>query len=281
VDGISRGFNLKYKETNYADVDIADYATDIASANVNFGIPLNEFDSIRFDFTVAHTDFILGDDASTQVSDFENDYGDSFLDYKASVNWTHDSRDSSLFPTRGGVQRLGAMVAVPGSDLTYYRAEYQHRRYFPITESLTFSLNADIGYGDGYGDVNELPFFENFLSGGTKSVRGFKDFSLGPRDDNDEPIGGNLKVVGNAELLFPPPFDLGEKTVRLGTFIDAGNVYDTTHGDFDFGELRYSAGVSMVWLSPMGVLGISLAAPLNDESGDETEMFQFTFGSTF
>ncbi len=281
VDGISRGFDLMYKETNYADVDIADYATDIASLGVNFGIPLNEYDRIRFEFSIVSTDFILGNDASTQITDFEDTYGDSFLDYKAEVSWTHDSRDSHLFPTRGGLQRLAAMATVPGSDLTYYRLDYRNRHYFPLTDDLTFSLNADVGYGDGYGDTGELPFFENFFSGGTKSVRGFKDFSLGPRDDNDEPLGGNLKVVGNMELLFPAPFNLASKSLRLGTFVDAGNVYDTTHDNFDFGDIRYSAGVSMVWLSPMGALGISLAAPLNDESGDETEMFQFTFGSTF
>jgi outer membrane protein insertion porin family len=281
VDGISRGFDLRYKETNYADVDIADYATDIASVGVNFGIPLNEFDRLRFDFSVVDTDFVLGDDASTQVRDFEDTYGDSFLDFKIGASWTHDSRDSHLFPTRGGLQSLSAMATVPGSDLTYYRVDYRHRRYFPLSDTFTFSLNGDIGYGDGYSDTDSLPFFENFFSGGTKSVRGFKDYSLGPRDDNDEPLGGNLKVVGNAELLFPPPFNLASKTMRLGAFVDAGNVFDTDHDDFDASDFRYSAGVSMVWLSPMGALGISLAAPLNDESDDETEVFQFTFGSTF
>jgi outer membrane protein insertion porin family len=281
VDGISRGFDFKYKETNYADVDIADYATDTASVGVNFGIPLNEFDRLRFDFSVVDTDFILGDDASTEVRDFEDTYGDSFLDFKVGASWTHDSRDSHLFPSRGGLQRLAAMSTIPGSDLTYYRVDYRHRRYFPLSDTFTFSLNADIGYGDGYSDTDSLPFFENFFSGGTKSVRGFKDYSLGPRDDNDEPLGGNLKVVGNAELLFPPPFNLASKSMRLGAFVDAGNVFDTDHDDFDASDFRYSAGVSMVWLSPMGALGISLAAPLNDESDDETEVFQFTFGSTF
>jgi outer membrane protein insertion porin family len=281
VDGISRGFDLRYKETNYADVDIADYATDIASAGINFGIPLNEFDRIRFDLSVVDTDFILGDDASTQVRNFKTTYGDSFLDFKMGVSWTHDSRDSYLFPTRGGLQRLAGVATIPGSDLTYYRLEYQHRRYFPLSEDFTLSLNAEIGYGEGYSDTDNLPFFENFFSGGTKSVRGFKDYSLGPRDDNDEPLGGNLKAVGNVELLFPPPFNLASKTMRLGAFVDAGNVFDTDNDDFDAGDFRYSAGLSMTWLSPMGALGISLAAPMNDESGDETETFQFTFGSTF
>jgi outer membrane protein insertion porin family len=281
VDGISRGFDLRYKETDYADVDIADYATDIASAGVNFGIPLNEFDRIRFDFSIVDTDFTLGDDASTQVRNFERDYGGSFLDYKVGVSWTHDSRDKYLFPTRGGLQRLAGVVTIPGSDLTYYRLDYQHRRYFPLSDTFTLSLNADVGYGEGYSDTDNLPFFENFFSGGTKSVRGFKDYSLGPRDDNDEPLGGNMKVVGNVELLFPPPFGLGSKSMRLGAFLDGGNVFDTDNDDFDAGEFRYSAGLSMTWLSPMGALGISLAAPMNDESGDDTEVFQFTFGSTF
>ncbi len=282
VDGISRGFDLMYKKTDFADVDTAKYRTDVVSGGVNFGIPLNEFDRVRFDFKVVSTDFKVNDDeASEDVKDFETDNGNSFLDYQVGVRWSSDSRDSSLFPSRGGVQELSAEFTLPGSDLEYYKIEYSNKRYFPLSDSLTLSLSGEIGYGDGYGDTDKLPFFKNYFGGGVKTVRGYKDYSLGPRDSLNDPLGGNMKLFANAEVTFPDPLGLAPDTVRMGAFFDVGNVYDTDDDSVDIGDLRYSTGLSLKWLSPMGPLGFVVALPLNDDSDDETENFQFTFGSAF
>jgi outer membrane protein insertion porin family len=280
VDGISRGFDLMYKKTDFADVDTAKFKTDVASAGVNFGIPLNEFDRVRIDLKIVNTDFETGSDASTEVMNFQTQNGDNFLDYLVGASWSHDSRDSAMFATRGGMQRLSAEATLPGSDLEYYKIEYSHRRFFPISESLTLALNGEVGYGDGYGDTNDLPFFKDYFAGGVKTIRGYKDYSLGPRDDNDDPLGGNLKLIGNVEVLFPEPFGLAPDTVRMGAFFDFGNVYDT-NGSIDVGEFKYSAGVSLKWLSPMGPLGFVLAMPFNEDNEDDTENFQFTFGTAF
>ncbi len=282
VDGVSRGFDVRYRSTDFAEDEVADYVTDVASAGMNFGVPINEFDRIRFDLTVSNTDFKPGATASAEVLQFMEDYGDNFLDYSLGMSWTHDSRDSYLFPKRGGLQSFSATATVPGSDLNYYKAAYKNRHYFPLTDFFTLSLNGEVGYGDGYGDNEKLPFFQNYYAGGIRSVRGYKAYSLGPRDSTDDPLGGNMKVVGNLELLFPPPFGGGENTsVRMGAFVDAGNVYDTDIDTFDAGEVRYSSGLALTWVSPIGVLGVTYAEPLNDEYGDETESFQFTFGQTF
>lgn len=93
--------------------------------------------------------------------------------------------------------------------------------------------------------------------------------------------GGNLLVTGGAEIIFPVPFmEKTLKSFRLSAFTDFGNVYDVDQ-DFDAGLLRYSAGLSAIWVSPFGAMTFSLAAPLNKEDGDETEAFQFSLGSTF
>jgi outer membrane protein insertion porin family len=283
VDGISRGFDLMYKQTDFSDIDTAKYKTDVASAGVNFGIPLNEYDRVRFDFKVVNTEFETGtgSNVSTEVAQFETDNGDSFLDYQLGVSWSSDSRDSSLFPSRGGMQTLSAEMTLPGSDLEYYKVAYTHKRYFPVSEALTLAMRGEIGYGDGYGDTEKLPFFKNYFGGGVKSVRGYKDYSLGPRDSLDDPLGGNMKLFGSVEVLFPDPLGLAPETVRMGAFVDVGNVYDTDDDSVDIGELRYSTGLSLKWLSPMGPLGFVVALPLNDEGDDETENFQFTFGTAF
>jgi len=283
VDGISRGFVLRFQSSDLEELDVANFATDSSVAGVNFGIPISEFNRIGLNFNAQHTEFTIGSEASRQIDDFEDRYGDTFLDFSVGVSWGHDSRDRSVFPTSGAAQALTAQATIPGSDLTYYKVGYQHRRYLPLTDDFVLSANADVSYGDAYGDTDRLPFFEHYFAGGRNTVRGFKDFSLGPRDSSDNPFGGNLKVVGNLELFFPPPFDFARKSVRLGAFVDAGNVFDTNRSryDFDAGEIRYSAGISASWLSPVGALSISIAQPLNDEPGDEVENFQFNLGRSF
>mgnify|MGYP001146787517 CR=1 FL=1 len=165
-----------------------------------------------------------------------------------------------------------------------------HRGPVPLTRRFTLSARGDVGYGGGYGDLTSLPFFENFFAGGPQSVRGYEGSSLGPRETNPDyaTVGGNLKMTGSVELFAPPPVD-GDfaKTLRLGLFFDFGNVWETTDTDlvtptgFSLSDLRYSTGLSVAWLSPVGALSISLAYPLNDKEDDETQMFQFTFGQTF
>jgi outer membrane protein insertion porin family len=288
VDGISRGFNLSYKSTDFEETDTADYITDISVAGVTFGVPVTETDRINFSADLEYTDFQLNDDllgTGSELEQFTIDNGDEFFDLKLGASWTRDSRNSALLPTKGGRQSFSAGITIPGSDLEYYTIAYEHRRYFPLNDTFTLALNGNIAYGDAYGDTTRLPYWRSFFTGGIKSVRGFKDYSLGPRDGgttDGDVLGGNFKLVGNAELFFPAPFKLMEKSVRLGLFLDAGNVWDTTgNDDIDLGEIRYSTGFSALWLSPLGALGFSLGFPLNDESGDEIENFQFTFGTSF
>ncbi|MET0012829.1 MAG: outer membrane protein assembly factor BamA [Sedimenticola sp.] len=282
VDGISRGFTLSYRAADFDEVDTAKYLTDTAVAGVNFGIPISETERVGITFDLVGTDYKVGSTASSEISRFRTDNGDSFVDFKLGANWTRDSRDSALLPTKGSVQRLWASATIPGSDLEYYKISYKHKRYFPVSKATSFALSADFGYGDVYGSTTRLPYWENYFGGGVKSVRGFKDYSLGPRDSNNDPLGGNFRLIANAELFYQPGIKLLDRSVRLGWFLDAGNVYDTSgDNEIDLGELRYSTGVSALWLSPMGALGLSFGLPLNDKSSDDVERFQFTFGTTF
>jgi outer membrane protein insertion porin family len=168
-------------------------------------------------------------------------------------------------------------VGAPGASLNYYRATYQYQRYFPISRDYTLMLNGEVGYGDGYGDTPTLPFFKNFFVGGVNSLRGFRVFTVGPKDVQGNPRGGNRKVLGNAEFLFPFPGLAGDKSARMSVFFDTGFAADK----FDMSELRASAGVGVLWVSPMGPLKISVAAPIRDVASDRKQLFQFTFGGAF
>ena len=281
VDGVSRGFDLQYKTTDFDAAGVSNYSTDTVLAGVNFGIPLNEHDRFSVRFDVVNTDMKLGNNVSNELNTFVADNGNDYLDYRLSLDWTHDSRDQTLMPNKGGKKAFYAKATVPGSDLEYYKVGYRHRHFFPIVKKMVLSAKLDVAYGDSYGDTTELPFFENYYAGGPKSVRGFEANSLGPKGTgaNTDPLGGNLKTVASPELFVPPPFKLLDQSVRFGAFVDIGNVFK--HTDFDAGDLRASAGVSAVWLSPVGPLAMSVAAPINSESGDEEEMFQFSLGSSF
>ena len=283
VDGVSRGFDLYKRSVDAEQANIADYTTDRIGGNLNFGIPISEFDRVNFGVGVEDVQIKEGSNPSNVVQDFLAREGDSYFLIPITASWAHDTRNRAIFPDKGVYQRVGAEIDVPGGDLTYYKLFYRHEWYHTLTGDLTLHLSGDLGFGDGLGSTGELPFYENFFAGGIRSVRGFEDNTLGPRDDQGDPVGGNLRAVGGAEVLFPMPFLKDSKQVRLGAFVDVGNVWNTYNDNdtVDVGSLRVSTGLAGTWYSPFGPLTISLAVPLKDEPTDDTQMFQFTLGTVF
>jgi len=287
VDGISRGFTMSYRETDFDELIGADYTTDVGVLGMNFGLPISETSRAGLGVRYQYTNFKAG--FSQLAQEFVEENGDVFNDFILTASYTSDTRDTAVFPTRGGLRALRADLAVPGSDLQYYKLTYQEQLYVPLTTRFVVSLSGDIGYGEGYGDTDSLPFFENYYAGGPRSVRGFIANSLGPREvATDDPVGGNLRMVGSLELFAPAPVGgTFEKTLRLGAFLDFGSVWETDASDlidptgFEIGDLRYSTGLSATWLSPIGALSVSLAFPLNEKDGDDTQAFQFGIGQTF
>jgi len=298
-DGVSMGYDLGYTERDAAQVNLASYTTDVINTGFNFGIPINEFDRLQANFDLKHTTLKTSENPSREIEDFIRDEGDKFLTFAPSLGWTHDTLNRAIFPDRGGQQRFSALATVPGSDLEYFKVSYKHQHYFPLASDFTLRLHGEVAYGDGYGKTDELPFFENYFAGGWGSVRGYQTNTIGPRDhvcinqvreecltdkgvyQQNRPFGGSSKIIGNVELFFPVPFMAETKSIRLGTFFDAGAIND----GFSVNNMKYSAGVSGEWLSPFGALSVSAAYPFNvDEDGDprdDPQYFQFNFGQNF
>jgi outer membrane protein insertion porin family len=288
IDGISRGFDLSYRSTDFDQLIGADYSTDVGRAGINFGFPLSDTARAGLGAYYQYTKFFGG--FSFLAQDFVEENGDVFNDFFLTASYINDSRDSAVFPGEGTLQSVFGEIAIPGSDLQYYRLTYRGRHYVPLTRRLTLALKGDLGYGDGYGSTDSLPFFENFYAGGPRSVRGFKSNTLGPRETTlgQDPAGGNLELTGGIEVYAPPPGGGNfQNTVRIGAFFDFGNVWWMDDNPlvaptgFDLGDLRYSTGLSFAWLSPVGALSLSFAYPLNEQEQDEEEVFQFSFGQTF
>ncbi len=280
VDGISRGFGAFYRETDADSANIADYTTDTYGANVSYGFPVSEYNSFLFSIEADSLKLKVAEFASTEITDFVNEHGENFKSLGLTTSFAHDTRNRRIFPSDGGLRRISVEAKIPGSELEYYKLNLGIQQYVPLTKLFTFHTKLDIGYGDGYGDFDEMPFFENFFAGGVRSVRGYEDNSLGPRDSDNDPIGGNFKTTGTVQIQFPPPFLTQSNAVRLSLFYDAGNVFAGTE-DWTADEIRMSAGIGGTWLSPVGPLAVSVAQPINDKSGDDVQQFQFSLGAGF
>ncbi|MFT7413775.1 MAG: outer membrane protein insertion porin family [Methylophagaceae bacterium] len=281
VDGISQGFNAFYRQTDTTEANLARFNTDVWGGDISFGIPISESNRIRLALGYENTTLKLPDNNLIQrYQDFVNKEGNEFDTWSLTLGWSNDTRDNATLPTSGMNQSLSAEVSVPVGSLQYYKLRYKNDWYHPISDSLTLALGGNLGYADAYGDTEELPFFQNFYAGGIRSVRGFQTNTLGVKE-NGEALGGNLLVTGGAEIIFPVPFmKKSLKSIRLSAFTDFGNVYDVNE-DFDANLLRYSAGLSAIWISPFGAMSFSMAAPFNEQEDDTTESFQFSLGSTF
>ncbi len=195
---------------------------------------------------------------------FVDEFGDTYDDFTYRLSWQQSTLNRGILANRGYSQSLAASFTVPGSDLTYWKLDYSAKYFKPLNRFLTLKLQTRLGYGDGYGDLDELPFFENFYAGGLGSVRGFERNVLGPRTspaeiysldkifnedgsfqyvyvDNEGKLeteyynnsytnafGGNLLVTGSMELLFPTPFVKDQRSVQSSFFVDVGNVFSTS-----------------------------------------------------
>jgi len=284
IDGVSRGFDAYKRKTDATSLSaLAGYYTNSLGGGVRFGIPLTEYDTLNLGLTVDSTKITLTDQSPQRYIDFVNDYGGgntvNTRTLLGTLGWARDSRDSLLYPTKGRLQRIYGEVGLPGGNLKYYKASYQYQWFYPLSRTFTLMLNGEAGYGDGYGG-RPLPFFKNFYVGGVTSVRGYDTASIGPKDSQGYTIGGNKRLVGNAEVLFPFPGMRRNKSLRMSVFFDAGGVYPTGE-KIGFNEMRYSTGVAVNWASPFGPLKFSLAKPLNAKDSDKLQKFQFQMGSAF
>jgi outer membrane protein insertion porin family len=276
VDGVSRGFDLYKRVVDPTAINAGSYRTSTLGAQFRLGIPFTEIDTISLGFGYESTGITTFVDSPLRITDYVNTFGTDNSAVLGSVGWARDTRDSAIYPTRGGTQRASVEAGLPGGTLQYYKLSYQNQRYFPLSRDFTLYLNGDVGYGNGLLG-KPLPFFRNYYAGGVSSVRGFYTSTIGPKDANDAPIGGSKKLVGNVELLFPFPGLANDKSVRLSAFVDAGLIGES----YAFTDTRVGVGLAVLWVSPFGPIKISAAQPFRAKDNDQKQRFQFTFGQQF
>lgn len=319
VDGVSLGYNAFFRETDYdeLDTDVSSYSIDSLGVGATIGYPISETSRLTYGLTVQQDEIDPGYYTVEQIQDFLENEGTDFTNLKASIGWSESTLNKGVLATRGASQSLVLQATVPGSDLSFYKLDYRAQMFKPLTQATTLRFHTALGYGDGYGSTESLPFYENYYAGGFGSIRGFRDNSLGPRstpsvardangnemasggpgvdgrytdpDQDPLPFGGNVLIQGGAELLFPLPFVKDQSSLRTALFWDVGNVFQTNCGGYAAGEcadigisdLASSVGVGLTWITGFGPLSFSLAAPIKKPDNADTQIFQFSLGQTF
>jgi outer membrane protein insertion porin family len=310
LNEVSRTISFSYRDITQFTADASNFETQTFSASVEYGYPLSEFQRIIFGLTWNRAELLASTFSSFQAQEWvllngnqfpvsENTLGTGFDTFELVAGWIYDSRNRALFADRGGRQRLLLGGTVPGSDVEYYTITYTGLQYVPLTRYFTLALNAEISFGDAFGDSSSVPPFKRFFGGGPNSIRAYRENTLGPRDSFGNPYGGNLLTTARGELILPIP-QKWRSRFRIAAFYDIGGVFDTggvtffeqdgiskISYDFDASELKQSVGLAAEWLAPLGLFRFSYGFALNPQDsdgrrfGDETEGFQFNIGGAF
>jgi outer membrane protein insertion porin family len=313
MDGVQRTLSINYRDITQFTSAASDFSTTSAGATVDYSYPISEYQRLSFGLTYQYSELISSTNSTRQAQDWVANNGNPFTEdvgnglvfsgtefgaIELVAGWSYDSRNRSLFATRGTRQQLFLSAAIPGSDVEYYQARFNFTKYFPITPKWVVRLNTELAISEALGDTTAAPPYKQFFGGGPQSIRGFKESYLGPRDSFGRPYGGNMLVANQLELIIPLPEKFASQA-RASIFYDVGNVFNTGEVSFtdklgspieykpDFDELRTSVGIGVQWLAPLGLFRFSYALPLNEYIGndryygDEIERFQFSIGQAF
>ena len=193
-----------------------------------------------------------------------------------------DTTDSHIEPHRGGTLDLANQFAptVFGSNMEFVQSVMDLRRYHTVGDTkLVVAGRVRFGVIQPIQNTTQIPISRLFFSGGANSVRGYQLDYLGPRNASGDPIGGEAVMEFSIEGRFPLP--IYEKIGGV-VFIDAGNVFPRIH-NLDLGQLKYSPGFGVRYLSPIGAIGVDIAFPTNRINYQQDSPYQihFTVGYGF
>lgn len=317
IDGLSRSLSASYVERERLTSSFSTFNTRTWSTGFSFGYPVSDDQYLSLGLNYSHEDLATVRSSSSQLRDWVRNNGDYYFRREGSDpilgtiidsveltgGWLWETRNRTLFPTRGGQHRLTFGITPPGSAVEYATVNFRSQQLFRIPgwdflDNFPIQVTTNIGWTTAFGDTTATPPHRHIFTGGSDSVRGFRDGTLGPRDSLGNPYGGDAGFSTQLDLVLPLP-EKFQSSARLSLFFDAGQSYylgdtqfrnlrgDRTDYKFDLGEVRTSAGAAIQWLSPMGLFRFSYAVPLRYQEqtrrqfGDELEQFQFSVGTAF
>ncbi len=263
------------------DDDVMDDSYEISSKGLSFGYGVPLTGNTRLNSTIEYVDNNITCGSGFSATGYEPDQcaTSSNDEVKLSFNWSDSTLNDYMYPTEGSSNAIGLGIALPLGDYRYFNINANHISYEPISNDLTLKLTADLGLSKGYSG-KELPFFKRYFGGGSGSVRGFGNKTLGPLYPNNKAKGGELSILGSANIIAPAYFFDDNDNMRMSAFIDTGNIFEKT-SNIELGDLRMSAGIGFAYLSPIGAIGMYWSTPILKKSGDVIENFGFSLGTGF
>jgi len=282
IDGIKRITDAYYR-TTYPLYNFSDTSFRIisAGADMKFGIPFTESDTVYFGLGFEQDRFNTDSSTPQSYLDYVAQFGRVVNNVPVTIGWSRDARDSALIPSKGYFLQANGELGTPAGNTQYYKTDVQAQYYYTPARGFILGLNFQAGYGHGI-NGEAYPIFKNYYAGGIGSVRGYESGGLGPRDaTTGDPIGGSKMVVGNIEMTFPLPGTGYDRTLRVFTFVDGGNVWGDEGNSVGANGLRYSYGAGLEWISPIGPLKLDLGFPIVRHAGDQYQKFQFQIGTSF
>ncbi|MBL4910982.1 MAG: outer membrane protein assembly factor BamA [Alteromonadaceae bacterium] len=282
VDGVSLGGNIFYSKFDAGGANLVEYKQTSYGVGLSLGFPINEYIRINFGAGYKHNG-ITRLQTYEQIQNFYDIYSDpnnpdgglAFNSFDLSAAISRSSLNRGTFPTDGSQQIVSFKVTTPNSDVNYFKIDFDTKWYFPLTRDQRWTVltRLQAGYGNGYGTIHgndqTLPFWENFRAGGSDTLRGFQNNTVGPRaifryptnipsndplagggncclgpdhdyiDVSRRSVGGNARLLGGIELIVPTPFldESYSNSVRTSFFTDIGNVWDTEFNLADYQDL--------------------------------------------
>jgi outer membrane protein insertion porin family len=330
IDGIARTTSLTLRDVTQFVAASSAFSTKQITGAVQWSYPISEYQYLSVGTSANKNTLVVSEGYSAQQSvdwvrqngstfqreltDTNGDgvvnsldspytvYGTDFYTYELTGGWSYEGRNRALFPDRGIKIAISARYALPLSEVRYYQTNFDSIAYIPLWRKFILSVQASVDYASALGRTTSLPPYLNYFAGGPDSVRGFRESTLGPRDNIGigNPFGGNFRVVNRYEVIFPVP-EKWKSSARVSWFYDIGNVFQTGNKvkflgvdditpvdyHFNYANLKQSTGIAVQWLAPLGLFRFSYGIPLNSfegdtvRFGDETERFQFSIGQAF
>lgn len=303
INGISAGVGAFVRTSDFGEINLSTGVLDSIGINANLGYPIDQITRLNFGLGYSDNNLKARGTQSQQVIDFFEENGrdvraDPEFDYQLynlNASISRNSLNRGIFPDRGTSQSFSASGTVPGSDLQYYKLDYNIRHYIPLAPEWSFMSNLRLSWGDGYGDNENLPYFENFNAGGSGTMRGFDNNTIGPHlitrisnatngapgvDAADTGLsiplppefdfvrierrtaGGNARVLATFELIFPLPFGESSNSVRTSAFVDIGNLWDTKFNRSTYSDLSETEFAKIPEYSEPGTYRISAGLSL-------------------
>jgi len=291
---LAAGFDLFHKDVNLSAASA--FRTKTTGATVRLGFPIVENLWLTNSYTLSTSEIYDVDTlrASRAIREAQGEA----ITSSWGTSLAYDGRNHPKSPTSGYYFQVATELAGLGGDVQFWRVTGEGRAYYPVTEKITLVGRVMAGHIGGWGD-QDVRLIDLFYKGG-ETIRGFNRGGFGPRDLNTgDALGGDTFWSATTEVRFPLPFIPDDLGMSGAVFGDVGSLFGA--GNFaknpanagcapgnnsviclaDSSAIRASAGVSLIWNSPLGPLRLDVAKALKKENYDDEQLIRFGASTRF